>query len=104
MKSCVNIPGGVSGVRFRNSLLWEFLELPNSLYLNPSSLSLLSPLLSSIHELDQARQTFSGCYAFGITLEKVDLDLRGAHHDIRLSRTLRLDSLGINSFGIELSR
>eukprot|EP01043_Picozoa_sp_COSAG02_P103708 COSAG02_NODE_39718_length_413_cov_2.802548_1_plen_52_part_10 len=32
---------GVSGVRFRNSLLWEFLELPNSLYLNPSSLSLL---------------------------------------------------------------
>ena len=47
-----------------------------------------------------------GCYAFGITLEKVDLDLRGAHHDIRLhvSRTVRLDSLGINSFGIELSR
>ncbi len=36
---------GVSGVRFRNSLLWEFLELPNSLYLNPSSLSLLSPSL-----------------------------------------------------------
>ena len=45
-----------------------------------------------------------GCYAFGITLEKVDLDLRGAHHDIRLSRALRLDSLRINSFGIELSR
>ena len=38
---------------------WEFLELPNSLYLNPSSLSRLSSLLSSIHELDQARQTFS---------------------------------------------
>ena len=45
-----------------------------------------------------------GCYAFGITLEKVDLDLRGAHHDIRSFRALRLDSLGINSFGIELSR
>ena len=61
LKSCINRPGGVSGVRFRNSLLWEFLELPNSLYLNPSSLFLLSPLLSSIlvHELDQARQTFS---------------------------------------------
>ena len=29
-----------------------------------------------------------GCYAFGITLEKVDLDLRGAHHGIRSSRTL----------------
>ena len=41
-----------------------------------------------MHELDQARQTFSGCYAFGITLEKVDLDLRGAHHGIRSSRTL----------------
>jgi hypothetical protein len=27
--------------------------------LNPSSLSRLSSLLSSIHELDQARQTFS---------------------------------------------
>ena len=29
-----------------------------------------------------------GCYSFGITLEKVDLDLRGAHHGIRSSRTL----------------
>ena len=35
-----------------------------------------------------------GCYAFGITLEKVDLDLRGAHHDIRSSRPLRLNSSG----------
>ena len=27
---------------------------------------------------DSGRQEY-GCYAFGITLEKVDLDLRGAH-------------------------
>ena len=33
-------------------------------------------------------------YTDGITLEKVDLDLSGAHHDIRSSRPQRLSSLG----------
>ncbi len=38
-----------------------------------------------------------GCYAFGITLEKVDLDLRGAHHDTVLVSTPWRDNLQFSS-------
>ena len=68
LKSCVNAPGGVSGVSLR--LLSQESVSYRPLSLNPSFSPSLLP--STLSELRQSSQTFSGCYASGITLEKVD--------------------------------
>ena len=49
-----------------------------------SQLFFFSPSFSpQIPEHDQDRQTFSGCYTSGITLEKVDLFLRRARQVLK---------------------